>query len=64
MTDYPESNSQDWRQLCAAAVGEADPKKLSRLIEQLLEATGEKEFPAPSPAQTIISVSTGTTSAG
>lgn len=34
---------RDWRELCAAVVNEQDPVKLLELMEELLDALGERK---------------------
>jgi hypothetical protein len=36
-----QSSGKDWRQLCAAASGESDSKRLVSLVNQILEAFDE-----------------------
>ena len=38
-----ESRSKDWRELCAAAASENDPKKLGLLVEELIRALDERQ---------------------
>ncbi len=36
-----ESELKDWRELCAAAVKEQDTAKLTRLVDEIIEAIDE-----------------------
>ena len=38
-----ESNGEDWRKLCAAAVEEPDSEKLVSLVHQILRAFDERD---------------------
>ncbi len=40
-----ETNSTDWRELCAAAVQEADAAKLTCLVNQIIEAFDQSVHP-------------------
>lgn len=42
-----ETIRKSWRELCAAAAEESDPKKLAALVKQILEAFDESDQRSP-----------------
>jgi len=47
---------RDWRELCAAVTKETDPRKLSSLVQELIEALDQGERSWRRPAHSCVAI--------